>query len=190
MFTHAEHAIKKCLCMLIAESALKTFYACWRALKSRMGNNRSFSSTKACMCYPWTCLFYGRLCYLDVSVLQQTLLPGRVCISLSCPWTCLLQSSLCCPWSWKCLFIHLLSQELSGLQQLVLPLEVSVYESLCCTCTCAFVLSLEVSVYKSLCCTCTCDFVLPLVCVQNLLSCGFWAIGVCGKNFLRMLIIL
>jgi hypothetical protein len=48
------------------------------------------------MCYPWTCLFYSRLCYLDVFVLQQTVLPARVCSTANCAtWTCLFYSSLC-----------------------------------------------------------------------------------------------
>jgi hypothetical protein len=32
------------------------------------------------LCYPWTCLFYSRLCYsLNLPVLRQPMLPGRVC---------------------------------------------------------------------------------------------------------------
>ncbi len=59
-------------------------------------------------CATWKGLFYSRLCYLDVSllqhtvlplevsVLQQTVIPGRVCSSADCDtMTCLFYSRLC-----------------------------------------------------------------------------------------------
>jgi hypothetical protein len=157
MFTHAEHA----------ESALKTFYA-----KSRQGNNRSVFSTKACMCYPWTCLFYSRLCYPNVSVLQQPVLPLDLSATkqsvpplsldvsvhtFAVPGAVWLTATCAAPGS-VCLqepVLHLYVQCTNCPCAFVLPLKVSVYKRLCCTRTCAFMPALEVSVYKSLCCTCT-----------------------------------
>ncbi len=47
------------------------------------------------LCWPWTCLFYSSLCYLDMSVLQQLVLPGHVCSTAACAtWTCLSNRSL------------------------------------------------------------------------------------------------
>jgi hypothetical protein len=72
-------------------------------------------STAACAA-PWTCLVYSsQYCPLDMSDLQQPVLPpGHVWSTAACavPWTCLIYSSQCCP------------LDMSGLQQPVLPLDV------------------------------------------------------------------
>jgi hypothetical protein len=99
-----------------------------------MCNTRSLS-------YSWTYLFYSRLCYLDMSVLQKTV-HGRVCSTADCAtWTCLFYSRLSYPWS--CLFYsRLCYPDVSVIKQSVLSLGIRhpggclTYSSLCCTWTC------------------------------------------------------
>jgi hypothetical protein len=74
----------------------------------------SYEALNWAISYLWTCLFYSVLCYLDVSLPQQTLLPECVCSTADfVTWTCLFYSKLCYLYvsvlqqtmlSWSCLF--------------------------------------------------------------------------------------
>jgi hypothetical protein len=117
---------------------------------------------------------------LELSALQQTVLPGLVCFKKHprlplyglCtvqPWACLFYKTDFCAHGRICSTRAnaapkdasvqqqpVLSPEVTGLQELVLHLDMSVHKSLCCTSSsssASFVLHLDVSVYKSLWCT-------------------------------------
>ncbi len=81
-----------------AECALKHFYSCWVCAKKyrRVEQPKClpYNRLSACAtpryvcstadCATWKCLFYSRLCYLEVSVQQQTVLLGSVCSTADC----------------------------------------------------------------------------------------------------------
>ncbi len=101
-----------------------------------------------------TCLFYGILCCPGrVRSTTACIVPGSIHFkeasgtylfynNLCCPWMCMFSSSLCCPWAlysslcWPQKFLFDSSLCCPGrcltYKQLVLHLDVSVYESLCC----------------------------------------------------------
>jgi hypothetical protein len=111
------------------------------------------------------CVFFGSLCCTWTCLVYSSLeAPGRGYSTAACAapaWTCHFYSSLYCPWTCLCVCSteqqSLLSQEMSGLQQLVLHQDVYLFNSsLCCvkksmvhsTAVCA---AHGVFIYKSLC---------------------------------------
>ena len=84
----------------------------------RRQNHWSLPYTNLCCslsCF-WTCLYYSSLCHLwtvDISVLHQTVLPGRICQPrdhaasgricskvAGAAWTGLFYRNLCCLWTY------------------------------------------------------------------------------------------
>ncbi len=103
----------------------------------------------------WRCLFYSRLCYLDVYVLQLTVLLRRVCSTAACPAPGRDCYKVICAALGLGQSVHAFAVSGGGgvsvLRQLVLRLDVYVYKSLFCTHSSLYTRTLYWAAHGSVC---------------------------------------